>query len=90
MFSEGAVYGDAYCYDLPFVVRERFETEDEEGRHGLIEFIGVHPVMIRCQYRALRAAAREAGWGILSTRIKDGRKRTIEICKRKPYTERVD
>ena len=76
-------YGDPYCYRLPFVVREVFPTPDSLGRKGLVEYVGVYPVMRICQYRALRTAMREAGWGILSTRVKDGRARTIEICKRR-------
>lgn len=78
VFGGGQQYGDPYCYALPFVVRER---EDGE-RLGLIEFIGVTKVMQPCQYRAMRKAMRDAGWGILSTRVKAGQSRTIEICKR--------
>jgi hypothetical protein len=61
------------------VVREKFDSGD---RIGLIEFVGVTTVMQPCQYRCMRRAMREAGWGILSTRVKNGQTRTIEICKR--------
>ncbi len=81
VFGGGEKYGDPYCYALPFVVRERFVAEGQ-GK-GLIEFVGVTKVMAPCQYRAMRRAMRAAGWGILSTRIKDGQSRTIEICRRK-------
>jgi hypothetical protein len=76
VFGGGEEYGDPYCYALPFVVRDK--------ERKLIEFIGVLKVMQSCQYRCLRKAMREAGWGILSTRVKDGQSRTIEICKRGP------
>jgi hypothetical protein len=79
---------DPYCYALPFVVRERFGNEDE--RHGLIEFEGVHDVMRPCQFRAIRTAMRAAGWGVLSTRIKNGVSRTVEICKARTAGEKDD
>ena len=83
VFPGGAVdHIDPYCYVLPFVVRERFSEPDVDGRLGLVEFVGVHPVMLSCQYRALRKAMRQANWGILSTRIKGGVSRTIEICRK--------
>ena len=84
VFTEGAVdHIDPYCYCLPFVVRERFARPDAGERLGLVEFVGVvHPVMLSCQYRALRKAMRGAHWGILSTRIKNGVARTVEICRK--------
>jgi len=90
VFSEHSQYGSRFCYAIPFVVRERFEHVDERGRRGLIEFIGVMKAPTICQYRAWRRACHEQGWGLLSTRIKDGRKRTIEICKQYPKPERTD
>lgn len=82
VFMGSQKLGDPYCYALPFVVRTKFARPDAAGRIGLIEFVGVTTVMKPCQYRVMRAAIREAGYGILSTRIRDGEKRTIEICKR--------
>lgn len=81
VFGGGQEYGDPYCYALPFVVRERYGSA-VNGKTGLIEFEGVTVVMKPCQYRCMRRAVRDAGWGVLSTRIKDGKARTIEICKR--------
>lgn len=88
VFPGGAVdHVDPFCYALPFVVRERFSVPDADGRLGLVEYVGVGgkdtKVMQSCQYRALRKVMRDARWGILSTRIKDGKSRTIEICRRR-------
>ena len=79
VFDEHSTFGQPYCYALPFVVREKFDSGE---RIGMIEFVGVTTVMQPCQYRAMRKAVRDTGWGILSTRVKDGKSRTIEICKR--------
>lgn len=81
VFGGGQEYGDVYCYALPFVVRDRYPMPIDE-QWGRIEFVGVTVVMRPCQYRCMRAAMRNAGWGILSTRVKNGVSRTIEICKR--------
>jgi hypothetical protein len=35
-------------------------------------------------------AMRAAGWGVLSTRIKNGVSRTVEICKARTAGERRD
>lgn len=89
-FSGEDKLGDPYCYCLPFVVRKRFWFPrlrawwtGKPMQRGWVEYVGVHPVMRPCQYRTLRAI-REEGYGILSTRVKDGQKRTIEICKKRP------
>ena len=76
-------YGDAYCYALPFVVRELFAEWDKDSRQGLIEFIGVTTVMRPCQYRAMREVVRQQHYGILSTRIKGGVAKTIEVGRRR-------
>lgn len=81
VFGGQEEFGDPYCYALPYVVRQRY-VDGRPRALGLIEFIGVTQVMKPCQYRAMRQAVRKAGWGILSTRIKNGQARTIEICKR--------
>ena len=87
LFSEHSHYGDKFCYALPFVVRERFSKVDKNGRRGLLEFIGVMQIPTLCQYRAWRRACAEQGWGVLSKRMKHGKSRTIEICKRHPHAE---
>jgi hypothetical protein len=97
VFRGGAVdHVDPYCYALPFVVRERFAATNELGQLGLVEYVGVFheadvPAMKKCQGRALVTAMHDAGFGVLSTRIKDGIARTVEICKpRGPHAGRTD
>ena len=51
----------------------------ENGKLGLIEFVGVIKTMKPCQYRALREAVRAQHYGILSTRCRGGVMRTIEL-----------
>ena len=82
MFNGSQDYGDSYCYALPFVVRKRFPVPVEVGKLGLIEFVGVQQVMRPCQYRALREAVRREHYGILSTRSRGGKMRTIELGTR--------
>lgn len=81
VFGGDQKFGDSYCYALPFVIREKYDTP-QDGILGLIEFVGVLKVMKPCQYRAMRKAIRDINFGILSTRVKNGEKRTIRICKR--------
>ena len=85
-FNESSQYGDAYCYALPFVVRERFTEPDKYGHQGLIEFVGVQQWPRLCQMRALLVETRRLKWGVLSTRIRDGHKRTIEVHERHTHT----
>ena len=84
MFRGDHEFGDSFCYALPFKVVERFEEPELSGKVGLLEFIGVlagdvQDAMTPCQYRALWEAASGAGFGVLSTRIKNGVPRTIEL-----------
>ena len=89
VFEGSNKFGDSYCYALPFVVRERFDKPDENGKIGFIEFVGVQVVMKPCQYRAMRTAMRIAGWRILSTSKHSGKTRTIEICNRIKIPKKV-
>lgn len=88
MFAWGAEYGSPYCYALPCVVRERFEEPELSGKIGLVEYVGVHKPMTPAIYRALFEAMAGAGWGVLSTRIKDGEQRAIEL--RQAYWDRKE
>jgi hypothetical protein len=81
VFEDGAVYGDPYVYALPFVVRERFDEPEESGRLGFVEYVGVIAPMTPSISRAIYNATVAAGWGILSTRIKDGKQRTVEVTR---------
>lgn len=88
--GQAKYYVDPYCYALPFVVRKRFWFPrlkawwtGQPRRYGLVEFTLVIKVMTPCQYRALREALRAEGWGVLSTRVKNGIARTTEVCKRR-------
>ncbi len=82
VFNSDQKYGDPYCYALPFVVREKYAAPLANGKRGLVEFVGVVKVMSSCQYRAMKQAMFEAGWGIVSTRIKDGKVQTVELHKK--------
>ena len=68
VFEDGSNYGDPYVYALPFVVRERFEEPELSGRLGFVEYVGVILPLT-------------PSWGILSTRIKDGVERTVEVTR---------
>ena len=81
VFEAGKEYGEEYVYALPFVVRERFDEPEMSGRIGLMEYIGVIQPITPSVGRALLNAATEEGWGVLSTRIKDGEKRTIDVTR---------
>ena len=81
VFGGGDEYRrDPYCYALAFRVVDRFDSDDKR-RHGLIEFEGVFVCPRACQYRAIRTAARAAGWGVVRTRVNGGVARTNEICR---------
>lgn len=71
---------DDYMYAIPFVVHERFEVPDEDGFIGKVEYIGVcvrAPTLSEC--KVIRDATHKAKYRVLSSRVKDGQKRTIEI-----------
>lgn len=75
-------YEDPYCYSLTFFVKERYELP--QGRKlGLIEFVGLDKVMNRAQYRMLGDIMYEEGWGVVSTRVKNGKIITVEVLKRR-------
>jgi len=76
-------YEDPFCYTITFFVRERYTEPLSSGKLGLIEFIGVDKVMNRTQYRMLGNIMYNAGWGVLSTRVKNGKIVTIEVLKRR-------
>jgi hypothetical protein len=83
VFNGDQDFGDPYCYALAFVVREKFDKPLPNGKKGLIEFVGVIKVMSMCQYRALGDAMYKEGWGVLSTRKKNGKDIVVEVYKSK-------
>ena len=79
MFGGDREWGEPYCYCLPFVVRERFDEPEMSGKIGLVEFIGILIPPMPCQYRLMFDAMAHAGFGVLSTRIKNGVSKTTEL-----------
>lgn len=78
VFGGSQEYGDDYCYALPFVVRQKFDPLDGFGRLGMLEFVGVTKIMSHCQVRALWKAAKLAKYGVLSSRMVNGKLITRE------------
>ncbi len=76
-------YEDPFCYTLTFIVKERYDTPLPSGKKGLVEFIGLDKVMNRDQYRMLGEVMYSEGWGVLSTRVKNGKIITTEVLKRR-------
>ena len=86
VFAERSRYRiDPYCICIPFFVKEKFNKIDKSGKRGYIEFVGLSEKLNICQFRAIRNTVYLAGWGVLMTRIKDGKEYTVEICKKKWY-----
>jgi hypothetical protein len=81
VLRNGQEYGEPYEYALPFVVRERYDEPLDNGKRGLVEFVGAIGVMTPSQYRAMWKAITGEGWGVLSTRFKAGKKITVELGK---------
>lgn len=75
-------YEDPYCYTITFFVKERY-VEPVGKKLGLIEFVGLDKVMNRDQYRLLGDVMYHEGWGVLSTRVKNGKIVTTEVLKRR-------
>ena len=75
-------YEDPFCYTLTFIVKERYE-EPVGRKLGLIEFIGLDKVMNKQQYKAIGQTMYGEGWGVLSTRVKNGKIRTVEVLKKR-------
>jgi hypothetical protein len=76
-------YEDPFCYTLTFVVKERYDVPLPSGKKGLIEFVGLDKIMNKRQYKALGDAMFAEGWGVLSTRVKNGKIITVELLKRR-------
>ena len=75
-------YEDPYCYTITFFVKEKY-VEPIGGKLGLIEFVGLDKLMSRDQYRMLGDVMFEEGWGVLSTRVKNGKIITVELNRRR-------
>lgn len=69
MFSGDQVYGEPYCYALPFVARDE----------NVIEFTGLVKPIERCQWRAIREACKAAGIKVVRTRIRNGEPHTARL-----------
>ena len=76
-------YEDPFCYTLTFFVKEKYDTPLPSGKRGLIEFVGLDKVMNKRQYGAIGQAMLVEGWGVLSTRVKNGKIHTVEVLKKK-------
>jgi hypothetical protein len=76
-------YEDPFCYTLTFIVKERYTEPLPNGKIGLIEFVGLDKVMNREQYKAIAKTTFDEGWGVLATRIRNGKIYTVEVLKRR-------
>ena len=74
-------YGDSYCHALTFVIRERFDKPELSGKIGLLEFVGVSKIVNLCQYKAIVNLLYKEGWGVLITKSKNGKFKTVEVYK---------
>ena len=84
VFTAGAkYYEDPFCYTLTFIVKEKYDFPLPSGKKGLIEFVGLDKVMNKKQYKAIGQAMFVEGWGVLSTRIKNGKVHTVEVFKKR-------
>lgn len=64
---------DPYCIAITFIVKN----------NGFIEFVGLDEKLKICQFRAIRSAVYNEGLHVQMTRIKDGKKHTVEVCHKK-------
>ena len=75
------LYVDNYEYALPFFVRKRYDEPTVAGKLGDVELTCANKSPTPAQGRAICDAFNSAGWGILSTRVKDGKPHTIEVTR---------